>query len=102
MGAISYFSSFDTDTPSSVPLLGLDGPRNELTFGWDILAVAILGVFIYALAIRSRLPAERTLEYIGDVTSEAEPEDGESRRPEPFRYAAPSGEVVTGKADDPR
>jgi hypothetical protein len=26
MAAISYFSSFDTGTPSSIPLLGLDGP----------------------------------------------------------------------------
>ena len=77
MGTISYFSSFDTGTPSSIPLLGLDGPRNELGFGWDILAVAVLGVFIYVLAIRIRLPAERTLEYVDDATSEAEPEDGE-------------------------
>jgi hypothetical protein len=75
MGAISYFSSFDTGNPSSIPLLGLDGPRNVLTFGWDVLAVALLSLFIFALAIRSRLPAERTFEYVGDVTSEAEPED---------------------------
>jgi hypothetical protein len=77
MGVISYFSSFDTGTPSSVPLLRLDGPRNELTFGRDILAVAILGLFIYTLAIRTRLPAERTLEYVADVASEAEPDDSE-------------------------
>ena len=73
MAAISYLSSFDTGTPSSIPLLGLDGPRNVLTFGWDILAVALLSLFIFALAIRSRLPAERTLEYVGDAASEAEP-----------------------------
>jgi hypothetical protein len=73
MGAISYLSSFDTNTPSSVPLVGLHGPRNELTFGWDILAVAFFSLAIYALAIRSRLPAERALEYIGDPTVE-EPE----------------------------
>src|SRR4051794_18615054 len=77
MATISYFSSFDTGTPSSIPLLGLDGPRNELTFGWDVLAVAVLAVVIYTLAIRSRLPAERALEYVGDTTSEAEPEDDE-------------------------
>ena len=59
MGAISYFSSFDTRTPSSVPLLGLHGPRNELTFGWDILAVALLSLVIYAFAILSRLPPSR-------------------------------------------
>ncbi|MFL5968633.1 MAG: hypothetical protein ACJ74L_03475, partial [Gaiellaceae bacterium] len=79
----SYLSSFDTGTPSSIPLVGLEGPRNVLTFGWDALAVALLAVFIYTLAIRSRLPAERTLEYVGAVTSEAEPEDAEPRRPEP-------------------
>jgi len=66
-------SSFDTRTPSSVPLLGLHGPRNELTFGWDVLAVALLGLAVYAFAIRSRLPAEQALEYVGDVTAE-EPE----------------------------
>jgi amino acid transporter len=70
MGAISYLSSFDTRTPSSIPLLGLHGPRNELTFGWDILAVAVLGLAVYALAIRSRLPDEQALEYIGDPTVE--------------------------------
>jgi amino acid transporter len=73
MGAISYLSSFDTKTPSSVPLVGLHGPRNELTFGWDILAVAFFSLAIYVLAIRSRLPAERALDYIGDPTVE-EPE----------------------------
>ena len=57
MGAISYLSSFDTRTPSSIPLLGLHGPRNELTFGWDILVVAVFSLVIYAFAIRSRLPA---------------------------------------------
>jgi amino acid transporter len=75
MAAISYLSSFDTGTPSSIPLLGLDGPRNVLTFGWDALAVALLSLAIFAFAIRSRLPAERTLEYVDDATSEAEPED---------------------------
>ena len=73
MGAISYLSSFDTKTPSSVPLVGIHGPRNELTFGWDILAVAFFSLAIYVLAIRSRLPAERALGYIGDPMVE-EPE----------------------------
>ncbi len=79
MAAISYLSSFDTRTPSSIPLLGLDGPRNVLTFGWDVLAVALLSLAVYALAIRSRLPAEQALEYVGDVTAEAEAEDAEQR-----------------------
>ena len=70
MGVISYLSSFDTGTPSSIPLLGLHGPRNELTFGWDILAIALFSVAVYAFAIRSRLPAEQALEYIGDPTVE--------------------------------
>jgi len=78
MGAISYLSSFDTNTPSSIPLLGLHGPRNELTFGWDILVVAVFSLVIYALAIRSRLPAHRALEYIGDPTVE-EPEGVDAR-----------------------
>ena len=75
MGAISYLSSFDTGTPSSIPLLGLHGPRNELTFGWDVLAVALLSLAVYALAIRSRLPAAQALENVGDLTTEAETED---------------------------
>ena len=70
MAAISYFSSFDTRTPSSIPLLGLHGPRNELTFGWDVLAVALFSLAVYAFAIRSRLPAEQALEYVGDPTVE--------------------------------
>src|SRR6266536_3329988 len=80
MGTISYLSSFDTRTPNSIPLLGLDGPRNELTFGWDILAVALLSLAVYAVAIRSRLPAERALEYVGDLTVEAEAENAQTRR----------------------
>jgi amino acid transporter len=72
MAAISYLSSFDTRTPSSIPLLGLHGPRNELTFGWDVLSVALLSLAVYALAIRSRLPAHRALHNVGDLTAEAE------------------------------
>jgi hypothetical protein len=70
MGAISYLSSFDTRSPSSIPLLGLHGPRNELTFGWDILAVALLGLAVYAFAIRSRLPSEQAVAYVADLTLE--------------------------------
>jgi amino acid transporter len=77
MAAISYLSSFDTRTPSSIPLIGLHGPRNELTFGWDILAVAVLSVAVYAFAIRSRLPGELALNYVGDATvGESEAVDG--------------------------
>jgi amino acid transporter len=75
MGVISYLSSFDTRTPSSIPLLGLQGPRNELTFGWDALAVAVLSIGIYIAAIRSRLPAGQVLARIGDLDAEAEGDD---------------------------
>jgi amino acid transporter len=78
MGAISYLSSFDTRTPSSIPLLDVHGPRNVLTFGWDILVVAIFSLVIYAFAIRTRLPARRALEYIGDPTLD-EPEGVDAR-----------------------
>jgi hypothetical protein len=72
MTAISYLGSFDTRTPSSIPLLGLEGPRNTLTFGWDVLAVALLGVVVYALAVRSRLPAARAHAYAGDAAGESD------------------------------
>jgi amino acid transporter len=75
MAAISYLGSFDTRTPSSVPLVGLEGPRNVLTFGWDILAVAILSVAVYTFAIRRRLPAGQTLEHVDAAAAEAEAED---------------------------
>jgi len=78
MAALSYLSSFDTATPSSIPLVGLHGPRNVLTFGWDVLAVAALSLAVYAFAIRSRLPAEQALGYVGDLTTEAEAEDAET------------------------
>jgi amino acid transporter len=77
MAAISYLGSFDTGTPSSIPLIGLEGPRNVLTFGWDVLAVALLSLSVYAFAIRARLPARRSLEYVGDLTAEAEADDTE-------------------------
>jgi amino acid transporter len=80
MAAISYLSSFDTRTPSSIPLLGLTGPRNELTFGWDVLAVALLSLAVYAFAIRSRLPAAHALALVGDSTGESEAEDARRRR----------------------
>jgi amino acid transporter len=80
MAAISYLSSFDTRTPSSIPLVGLHGPRNELRFGWDILAVALLSLAVYAFAIRSRLPDGRALDYIGDPTGE-EPEASSPANP---------------------
>jgi hypothetical protein len=35
---------------------------------------------VYALAIRSRLPAEQALENVGDLTAEAEADNAETRR----------------------
>jgi amino acid transporter len=71
MAAISYLGSFDTRTPSSIPLLGLHGPRNTLRFGWDVLAVALLGLVVYAFAVRSRLPNVQALGYV-DASIEAD------------------------------
>jgi hypothetical protein len=81
MATISYLSSFNTQTPSSIPLLGLDGPRNTLTFGWDVLAVAILSLAVYALAIRTRLPGARSIAYVGELNDKTDAHDiGDVRR----------------------
>ncbi|MGI8827313.1 MAG: APC family permease [Chloroflexota bacterium] len=72
IGVISYLGSFDIKKLSSVPIIGLKGPRNDLTFGWDILVMAVFSVVIYVIAIRVRLPSERVNEYIGDLTAEAD------------------------------
>jgi amino acid transporter len=69
LGVISYLSSFDTGTPSSV--LGLHGPVNDLHFGWDVLAMAVFSVAVYALAVRLRLPRAAVEERVGDLTAEA-------------------------------
>src|SRR6188472_3496927 len=74
IGVISYLSSFDTSTPSTVALIGLKGPTNDLHFGWDVLAMAVFSVLIYALAMRVRLPADRTRSYVGDLAAEAQAE----------------------------
>jgi hypothetical protein len=60
---------------SRPPRFDLEGPRNVLTFGWDILVVAILSVAVYAFAIRRRLPAGQALEYVDEPASEAEAAD---------------------------
>jgi amino acid transporter len=75
VGVISYLSSFDTGTPSHVPLIGLHGPRNDLTFGWDVLIMAIFSVAVYAYAIRQRLPDDRALQYVSELTTEAEQDE---------------------------
>jgi amino acid transporter len=77
MAVISYLSSFDTSTPSELPLIGLNGPKNVLTFGWDVLVVAVFSLLIYALAMRVRLPDNRTHAYVGDLAAEAQAEAAE-------------------------
>jgi amino acid transporter len=77
MAVISYLSSFDTSTPSKLPLIGLNGPKNVLTFGWDVLVVAVFSLLIYALAMRVRLPDNRTHAYVGDLAAEAQAEAAE-------------------------
>jgi len=72
LGVISYLSSFDIHTLSSVPIIGLKGPRNDLPFGWDIFVMAVFSLVVYMLAIRVRLSREHVQEYIGDLTAEAE------------------------------
>jgi amino acid transporter len=81
LGVISYLSSFDTKTPSS--LLFLHGPVNALPFGVDVLVMAAFSLVIYLYAIRLRLPAERVRENVGDLTAEAEEEKAELRGGEP-------------------
>jgi hypothetical protein len=46
-----------------------------------MLAVAVLSLVVYALAIRTRLPAARALEYVDALTAEAEAEDAEMQGP---------------------
>lgn len=77
MGLISYLSSFDTTVKDTIPLLGLQGPRNSLHFGYDVAAMAVASLLIYALAIRMRLPDDRVQAYIEEVTAEAEEEQRE-------------------------
>jgi len=77
IGVISYLSSFSTDTPSRIPLIGLKGPRDSLHFGWDILAMGVFAVIVYGIAMRVRLSPERAIENIGDLEAEAEAEDRE-------------------------
>jgi hypothetical protein len=45
-----------------------------LTFGWDMLAVALLALAVYAAAMRSHLPAERARAHVGELSAEAEPD----------------------------
>jgi amino acid transporter len=75
---ISYFSSFtqaDLYSPS-----WMKGGTGQLAFGVDVAVMAVFSVAIYLLAIKLRLPSERAVEYIGDLTAEAEAEEAEVAR----------------------
>jgi amino acid transporter len=83
MGVISYLSSFSTTTPSTIPLLGLKGPTNDLHFGVDVAVTILFSLAIYWLAMRVRLPADRTRRYVEDALVEAE-----TVEPEPLEAPA--------------
>ena len=72
---ISYFGSFTAKDPLSPPWL--TGGAGQLAFGVDVLVMAVFSVGIYLLAIRLRLPSAQALDYIGDLTAEAEAEEQE-------------------------
>jgi amino acid transporter len=76
LGVVSYLSSFDTSEKGG-PFGLLIGPTNTLHFGWDVLAMAILSLAIYYLALSQRLPNDRVQGYIEAVTAEAEEEERE-------------------------
>ena len=78
LGVISYLGSFDTSTPSTIPLIGLSGPRNLLPFGRDVLVMALFSVAVYVIAMRTRLDDRRAGDYIVELgaASEVEDEDG--------------------------
>jgi amino acid transporter len=77
MGVISYFSSFSTGTPSKIPLIGLNGPVNDLHFGVDVAVTFVFSLLIYALAMKVRLLPEQTHRYAEQAMGEAESFEGE-------------------------
>jgi hypothetical protein len=76
LGVVSYLSSFDTSTKGG-PFGALIGPTNTLHFGWDVLAMAVVSVVVYFLAMHQRLPDDAVQVYIEEVTAEAEEEERE-------------------------
>jgi amino acid transporter len=81
LGVISYLSSFDTSTPSSV--LGLHGPTDDLKFGWDVLVMAVFALVVYLSAVRMRLRRDEVEEHVGAFTAEAEAEEEAVALPTP-------------------
>jgi hypothetical protein len=76
LAVVSYLSSFDLTTKGG-PFGVLIGPTNTLHFGWDVLAMAVVSLVVYLLAMRQRLPDDRVQLYIDEVTAEAEQEERE-------------------------
>jgi amino acid transporter len=76
VSVVSYLSSFDTSTKGG-PFGVLIGPTNTLHFGWDVLAMAVVSLVVYAIAMRERLPDDTVQVYIDEVTAEAEEEERE-------------------------
>jgi amino acid transporter len=76
LAVVSYLSSFDTEEKGG-PFGLLIGPTDTLHFGWDCLAMAVVSIVVYGLAMRQRLPDDRVQAYIDEVTAEAEQEERE-------------------------
>jgi amino acid transporter len=76
LAVVSYLSSFDTETKGG-PFGVLIGPTNTLKFGWDCLAMAVVSLIVYFLAMHQRLPDDTVQTYIEEVTAEAEEEERE-------------------------
>jgi amino acid transporter len=76
LAVVSYLSSFDTTTKGG-PFGLLVGPTNTLHFGWDVLAMAVVSLVVYFVAMRQRLPDDAVQVYIEEVTAEAEQEERE-------------------------
>jgi amino acid transporter len=76
MGLISYLGSFDTSARTSIPLIGLEGPRGVLPFGVDLMVTALFSAAVYAWVARTELRPPRTPQHRGDlVPTEDVPSD---------------------------
>jgi amino acid transporter len=60
-----------------ISYLGQYDGRKTIPFWWDIAVVAAFSVAIYVAAVALRLPSERALEYVGDLTAEEKAEEAE-------------------------
>ena len=80
LALISWLGSYSSD--------GADhGQLGLLGFGWGFVAMGVLSLAVYALAMRSRLPGGRTAELIVGIPPTPRP----SRRTEPVGWTDPAG-----------